>query len=254
MPTASKLLRIICILLTLLSVFVYCTAGCTPKNPNEPETSDPENSPAPEDPDKEPDYEPGSYVQLIYMCGSSLETNGGAATKNIAEIVVDVNPVQKRSGDRCAKCQQQHDPRRCFDCDQRRHQHHCNPGKGQNIVAQHFVDQRFDIFICFPGNGIADQRGNQIAADIEKIAESEYFGTANQVFRRRRFFGIKHTDAHHEHVHGSTERSADHGIEQIRNSAVKRFLRRTLDRNVNKCQKKYNNRSCQIKFVLSAVI
>lgn len=80
MPTASKLLRIICILLTLLSVLVCCTAGCTPKNPSAPETPDPENPPAPEDPDKEPDYEPGSYVQLIYMCGSSLETNGGNAT------------------------------------------------------------------------------------------------------------------------------------------------------------------------------
>lgn len=87
MHTASKLLRIICILLTLLSVFVCCTAGCTPKNPNGSEPSDPENPPAPEDPDKEPDYEPGSYVQLIYMCGSSLETNGGAATKNIAEML-----------------------------------------------------------------------------------------------------------------------------------------------------------------------
>lgn len=87
MHTASKLLRIICILLTLLSVFVCCTAGCTPKNPNGSEPSDPENPPAPEDPDKEPDYEPGSYVQLNYMCGSSLETNGGAATKNIAEML-----------------------------------------------------------------------------------------------------------------------------------------------------------------------
>lgn len=86
MPTASKLLRIICILLTLLSVLVCCTAGCTPKNPSASETPDPENPPAPEDPDKEPDYEPGSYVQLIYMCGSSLETNGGAA-KNIAEML-----------------------------------------------------------------------------------------------------------------------------------------------------------------------
>lgn len=80
MHTASKLLRIICILLTLLSVLVCCTAGCTPKNPSASETPDPENPPAPEDPDKEPDYEPGSYVQLIYMCGSSLETNGDADT------------------------------------------------------------------------------------------------------------------------------------------------------------------------------
>ena len=49
MHIASKLLRIICILLTLLSVFVCCTAGCTPKNPNGSEPSDPENPPAPED-------------------------------------------------------------------------------------------------------------------------------------------------------------------------------------------------------------
>ncbi len=34
-----------------------------------------------------PNYKKGSYTLLIYMCGSSLETKKGAATKNIAEIL-----------------------------------------------------------------------------------------------------------------------------------------------------------------------
>lgn len=48
------------------------------------ETSDGET---PGDETQLPEYEPGSYVLLVYMCGSSLETKNGAATKNLAEIL-----------------------------------------------------------------------------------------------------------------------------------------------------------------------
>ena len=38
-------------------------------------------------PQKEKDYEKGTYTLMIYMCGSNLETKTGAATKNITEML-----------------------------------------------------------------------------------------------------------------------------------------------------------------------
>lgn len=72
----------------LACVFLVCVLlyGCFDSTPGTlPETSTDDVSSV--DETQAPSYEEGSYVLLIYMCGSSLETKNGAATKNLAEML-----------------------------------------------------------------------------------------------------------------------------------------------------------------------
>lgn len=77
---------LICVLLTSALLF-----GCSPGTPGTPSDGLPsDTTPPDETPDvgpQQPAYEEGSYVLFVYMCGSSLETKNGAATKNLAEML-----------------------------------------------------------------------------------------------------------------------------------------------------------------------
>lgn len=71
------------LIVVVFSTMVFASCTKTPPDvipPDLPSTEEPQE-PTP------PAYEEGSYTLLIYMCGSTLETKNGAATKNITEML-----------------------------------------------------------------------------------------------------------------------------------------------------------------------
>ena len=65
-------------------VAVLLLASCSDAAPSAVDSDNPQGSSGPL-PEKH--YEDGTYTLMIYLCGSDLETRGGAATKNIAEML-----------------------------------------------------------------------------------------------------------------------------------------------------------------------
>lgn len=82
--------KLLCLLICLLLACIV-SVGCSDGSSVTPGAEiPPDETPGNETPGGEtqlPSYEEGSYVLLVYMCGSSLETKNGAATGNLAEML-----------------------------------------------------------------------------------------------------------------------------------------------------------------------
>ena len=95
---------IVCIILAC-AVFSSCSDKETPPvvDPVVPSNTIERTEPS-VPPQKENDYEEGTYTLMIYMCGSDLETRTGEATKSITDMLSVELPSDKRHypGRRCS--------------------------------------------------------------------------------------------------------------------------------------------------------
>lgn len=86
MAIKNRFVRFICFLTPL--VLCICFSGCSINQ--HPSTAPPTESPGTTEtrnPVEKPKLDEGSFTLLIYMCGSSLESRNGAATKDISELL-----------------------------------------------------------------------------------------------------------------------------------------------------------------------